>query len=800
MSYSSEFARISDDLVSGNLGDDYRELPHVRLASAVNGGAAKEDIAVLMRHVLRRESEATGYRAYMTIPPRLLVDKPSNFGLVCVGGQVHAAPWEPSWLDSKVPVDADVNREEMRRLLSEVAPDPYLNLLGFNSYRSQAQKDTMRLALSAPPGSTTLVCLPTGSGKSALFQTIAILGDPFDSPATVTVVVTPTIALALDQAREAEGRFGYGCAYVSGEDDRQEIKKRILSGTQRLVFVSPESALGSLKNCLLSACERKLIRALVVDEAHLVDQWGDGFRPEFQLLSGFRQRLMRLDPGLRTYLLTATMAEGGLDVVRTLFGRPGPFSVLDAVSVRPEPSFWVSSCPTEAAKVDRVLESIRHLPRPLILYATMVEDAVRWHKLLVAEGYRRVDVMTGKTPSAKRRSIIERWSKNELDVVVGTSAFGLGINKADVRAVVHACVPETIDRFYQEVGRGGRDGKASISLTAFTAKDREVAERMNRVRIITTKRGRERWSRMFKAAKHLDQDRYRIDLSVQPGYSGRDLEMKSMRNEGWNANTVTLLARSGVLALDDEENGSLIGAFAVVRLLRHDHLDASTWENAVEPVRTVANQSAQRQMGLLSAFLESVECAGNLFAKAYSLNGRPPVPAACGGCKVCRQLERSPYSSEPQRLSWCFEPGPMSSILRERFQCRTLLVSFVAGRDTFEERARVGRAISGLITAGCRLVVAPGDVPGLPDELVRQRPIFVDERLGRYSPKFPSILLALGKEIPDWAGRMAMGKSDPPCPAVLLLRSNLVYEGQALEFKSPLLKISFETLVQGGLS
>lgn len=144
-----------------------------------------------------------------------------------------------------------------------------------------------------------------------------------------------------------------------------------------------------------------------------------------------------------------------------------------------------------------MFEAVCNLPRPLILYATKVKEVEEWGAQLRGLGFRRLAVVTGASSADHRGRVIEQWRDGHLDIVVATSAFGLGVDQSDVRAVVHACIPETIDRFYQEVGRGGRDGKASVSLMLYTKADYATADGLNRKVTISTDRGLQRWRRMF---------------------------------------------------------------------------------------------------------------------------------------------------------------------------------------------------------------------------------------------------------------------------------------------------------------
>ena len=172
--------------------------------------------------------------------------------------------------------------------------------------------------------------------------------------------------------------------------------------------------------------------------------------------------------------------------------------MVSSVHIRPEPQYWISREDDDRLKEDKVLEVIRHAPRPVILYVTKRADARTWCKRLKAEGYKRVDMFHGETPDVDRDRIIGAWSRNEIDLIVATSAFGVGIDKSDVRTVVHAAVPETVDRFYQEVGRGGRDGAASGSLLIYSAKDLGVAERIGTPSLISEELAFERWDAMVR--------------------------------------------------------------------------------------------------------------------------------------------------------------------------------------------------------------------------------------------------------------------------------------------------------------
>lgn len=182
---------------------------------------------------------------------------------------------------------------------------------------------------------------------------------------------------------------------------------------------------------------------------------------------------------MRTLMLSATLTNSSRETLRAFFGTDGAFERIAALQLRLEPDFWIAPFSTEQTRIDRVVEALHHAPLPAVLYVTQVDDADDWHARLVAEGFRRIRKLHGKTGRAEREEIVAQWRDGLLDIVVGTSAFGLDIDYPHARSIIHACVPETLDRFYQEVGRSGRDGHASLSLIVPTGRDFATADMIN---------------------------------------------------------------------------------------------------------------------------------------------------------------------------------------------------------------------------------------------------------------------------------------------------------------------------------
>src|SRR5262249_16651052 len=153
----------------------------------------------------------------------------------------------------------------------------------------------------------------------------------------------------------------------------------------------------------------------------------------------------------------ATLTAESLETLRLFFGRNS--QVVSETQLRPEPGFLLRAEKSEEERSRHVIEALRFLPRPLILYTTRREDAEQWTTLLRTVGFQRLQLVRGGDVSGEGGDeVLRDWRTRAVDVVVATSAFGLGMDQSDVRSVVHACLPESIDRYYQEVGRGGRDG------------------------------------------------------------------------------------------------------------------------------------------------------------------------------------------------------------------------------------------------------------------------------------------------------------------------------------------------------
>jgi ATP-dependent DNA helicase RecQ len=663
-----------------------RLLDAARAAALRPHDVGSADLAALLRHVLRADAEANGRSNGLRVPdadPWPREAEWDDFGLRSTAGRlVFAEAWCPDWLRATTDPCASAFRGEHDPVLGRiesVEADPFLEkAAGVSYYRSAGQREAIRAVLATPPATTVIGNLPTGTGKSLVAYLPALMA----AGTGTTIVVVPTTSLALDQERafleridrrQDRARFPRELAFHGELPDgtRTAIKERLASGAQGIVFTSPESLATSLSSAAYAAAERGLLAALAIDEAHMVSQWGAEFRPAFQALAGIRADLLRVataaNAPFRTILLSATLTEESLFTLQNLFGRPGPTEFISSVSLRHEPSYWLARAPDDDDRSALVAECLRHLPRPLVLYTTKVADAEEWYERLRAHGFRRVMLVAGKTEAKDRKAAIRRLREGSLDVVVGTSAFGLGVDQPDLRSVVHACIPETIDRYYQEVGRGGRDGHPSISVLVSTPRDGAVADGLSQRKLISLERGFERWRLMHSRGEDVGGGLLKVPLWTSPA----DLKGDTPETRAWNMRTLLLMDRGRLVTLEasppprraaDESDESWearapgafeeYGAHALLRIREGNLADQALWEKAVGDARGDAIEADRLARRRMDEALEPKVDLCTLFAATYRLErplpgipqGQIPVPVApsCGGCPGCRDKEKPP--------------------------------------------------------------------------------------------------------------------------------------------------------------
>ena len=315
------------------------------------------------------------------------------------------------------------------------------------------QGAAMRAALA---GRDALVVLPTGGGKSLCYQAPALVRDG------LTVVVSPLIALMKDQVDGLSAHGVLAAMWTSAQDadERGATARELESGELKLLFVSPERL---LMPGFLERLERAGLEAIAVDEAHCISHWGHDFRPEYRQLGELR--------GARRNLciqaFTATATPRVQDDIAEQLGLVDPVRIVGDFD-RPNLTYRTLPRADLAAQTLGVLR--RHPGRAGIVYCLRRKDAERLAQQLAAQGVRCRPYHAGLEPR-ERRSVQEAFAREAIDVVVATVAFGMGIDRPDVRSVVHASLPKGVEQYSQETGRAGRDGLPSECVLFYAGAD-----------------------------------------------------------------------------------------------------------------------------------------------------------------------------------------------------------------------------------------------------------------------------------------------------------------------------------------
>lgn len=557
-----------------------------------------------------------------------------------------------------------VERRNIKKFPMDPSLTSALRVERYQHYHGAGQRDAIRLLLTDDRGSTFLVDLPTGVGKTFLVEAV----DAFSMGQGLTVVIVPTVSLAMDQGVRVAERLGelgedHGGSYCwhggIAVEERRAISARIRAGKQRVLICSPEAALTSLRWSIVYAAKAGLLGSVFIDEAHLVDHWGAEFRPDFQGLAALvktcRRHASTVGKRMHCILLSATYGPKTVRVLEKLFVSSDDRLIsIHGGFLRPEIQYAVCKV-TKENHHEAVLQAVRSLPKPMILYVTEREQAEQFYLALKnTVQLSRLAKFTGQTNTAERDEILRGWRDGAIDLVVATSAFGVGINKPDVRSVLHASVPENIDRFYQEVGRSGRDGKASQSLIVFHRGQFHRAERLNTQKLISEELGLDRWAHLWAQGRSAEGGKREIELGVIPNR----LEWRGGENEKWNWRTLMLMQRAGGVEVElalpelegeskqeaaegDEVSDNACPEFTSVRLwvttLADNHRDESFWSSQVTSQRSYEKREQAKSFHVLKQWLlhPNEQSLCQHLVDYYTTEGLQPE-RVCAGCPACR--------------------------------------------------------------------------------------------------------------------------------------------------------------------
>lgn len=765
--------------LDGNLGfRDKLTGPHRRLLDAWlsdhPGAKIASDVAALISQVLRHEREVASIgtpRLRLKLDDRAIATDVltwSNLDCTRFGKTEHvvtvADTWAPEWLHgdprwidvacaSTGPYRGGTPQEvsTYARPDTPVPIDPALTAVapGITEYRSRTQASAIRTAILANRASTLHVVLPTGTGKSIVGLAPGIL-----RPGGNTVVVVPTTALALDQERTIHERFPGAAlppelAYYGDRTDggKEAIRRRLRAATQRVVFTSPEAMVSGLASPLYALAATGKLTSIVIDEAHLIRSWGLDFRPEFQLVGALVSELRAIAAASgaeepHVILLTATLAEEDLELNDALFRGADESLFVGSTFLRTELRYLMGVSQSRGERLDRIVEAMRHLPRPAIVYVTRKIDAEEIVRRLREAGFARAEVFHGDVAGPERLRILKGWSgaqgPTEIDIVVGTSAFGLGVDQSDVRTVVHACVPASVDRYYQEVGRAGRDGHAAVAVWLTAPGDVQIGRRIEGSTLIGDEKAWRRWGTMRLRSAKLESDPglLILDTTVIPPHN----EYSSEKNRLWNRNTLTLMERAGLISVEptpppsiergvDEDEADFerrrLAAWVEfskqvrVRTAGGINLDQDTFEKRLGQLRAEIRATERASQMRIDGLLARSECWARVIASEYTfsdvgtMHATLSAAAACSGCPAAKHKHRPKYDAAKPVIADAAMPllrREVSSTLKDLAASGNVVIVTYSGRL----RLTLQNLVERCVTHGIRGILASPSFVGAP--------------------------------------------------------------------------------------
>lgn len=326
---------------------------------------------------------------------------------------------------------------------------------GFDTFRPH-QEEIIRHVME---GGHALVIMPTGGGKSVCFQLPALLKDGF------TLVISPLISLMNDQVRSLRANGIVSGALHSGTtaEESREIYQHIQKGTLKILYVSPERALTPK---FLEFVAPLNVSLIAIDEAHCVSIWGNDFRPEYAQLPG----LMQYFPNTPVLALTATADRATQEDIRQQLRLKEPKTYLSSFE-RPNIHMAVKA---GIQRIEQIRDFIKQRKdQPGIIYCLARKTTESIAETLQKYGYKAA-AYHAEIDNTTRKKVQEDFQYDRLQIVCATIAFGMGIDKPNIRWIIHYNLPKNIENYYQEIGRSGRDGQPADALMFYSFRDIEV--------------------------------------------------------------------------------------------------------------------------------------------------------------------------------------------------------------------------------------------------------------------------------------------------------------------------------------
>ncbi len=443
-------------------------------------------------------------------------------------------------------------------------------------------------------GCDTLVVMPTGSGKSAVYQVPALL---LDGP---TVVVSPLIALQRDQVAALQGRDASGGAVAANSSlsdrKREEAFERLQAGRVEFFFLAPEQL---AREDVVAAVAEAGPSLFVVDEAHCISSWGHDFRPDYLRLGQVVEQLGH-PPVLA---LTATAAPPVREEIVERLAMRDVHCVVRGFD-RPNLHLEVLSFREEDDKREAVVTRAMSEAKPGIVYTATRRSAEAYAEAMAELGIAAEAYHAGRK-AAERNAVQQRFMDGELDVVVATTAFGMGIDKADVRFVLHSEVAESVDSYYQEIGRAGRDGEPAEAVLFYREADLGL-----RKFFASSTPDEEALRKVVTLVQHADEP-------VAPKELAGEMDLTTARTTG----LVNLLEEAGGVGTD--ERGEIVPA--------EDNVSPAELAEAAVEVAESRRKVEQSRVAMMRGYAETQGCRRQYLLGYFG----ETLEEVCGNCDTC---------------------------------------------------------------------------------------------------------------------------------------------------------------------
>lgn len=491
-------------------------------------------------------------------------------------------------------VDTSSKKLSLWSMPAEAPLDLLKKHFGFESFRG-LQESVIQHVLS---GKHALVLMPTGSGKSICYQLPAL------NLARGCLVISPLIALMQDQVESLRAR-GIAAAYINSSipaTERAANLQFFLEGKLKLLYVTPERF---RKKAFGLQIAGRGVDLLAVDEAHCISQWGHDFRPDYSRLSEIRTLLG--EP--TTIALTATATpEVQADIKARLGLEDKQIKLFHQGIERPNLRLSVLEVFADEERL-QILEAVLAKYRgPGIVYFALIQSLEKFKDLLDQRGI-EATVYHGKLPTSERSRVQQRFMNGEQNLMLATNAFGMGVDKADIRFVLHAELPGSLEAYYQEIGRAGRDGADALALLLYDQQHLATQMEFNR------------WSRpeprYYKKLYELLRDRRDKVLGLGVEYLRSELIYRN-RSDFRLETALRMMQHYGVF------QGSVQAAdYQIQTGLPENLMDVEIYEKEVE--------SRQARLSAMVDYFRARRCRRRSIHSYFGLT----IPSDCGNCDYC---------------------------------------------------------------------------------------------------------------------------------------------------------------------